>query len=135
MSLSKAQIIEDTVAYYSKDPKGRRSFINDMPDYEGCAYLSPNGNRCAFGRYMVDEVVEEIQNEYHSIWSIYYDFNKTETDKDGILGWPLVEEARGHSLQFWIEVQNLHDIDEYWNNEGLTGQGKKRLERLREKWV
>jgi hypothetical protein len=42
--------LEDTVQFYSQDPKGRRSLST-----AGCMYQNQNGCKCAIGRYIPDD--------------------------------------------------------------------------------
>jgi len=34
------------------------------------------------------------------------------------------------NLNFWDDIQNLHDSSDYWNEEGLSPEGKARVEEL-----
>jgi hypothetical protein len=47
----------------------------------------------------------------------------------------LKEEYKGHSQNFWADIQCLHDNPENWNNEGITEEGQDRVNYLLEKWA
>ena len=52
------EFLEEMVAYYSEDPKGRRSVFRGTMV---CMYNAGDGRRCAIGRYLSDEVAEACE--------------------------------------------------------------------------
>ena len=115
---SKLEIIDETVAYYGEDLSRRA--INDRDE---CVYVDPvTGNRCAVGRYMVGEV--------------YFVGSVEEFDDVTPLEDSLVDQYKGHSVDFWGDLQTLHDSSSFWNlgGKGLSASGKLHVSTLKKRW-
>jgi hypothetical protein len=101
---TKLEIINETVAYYSEDPK-RRANVAGF-----CHYLTDDGRMCAVGRCLSDEGLK-----------IAKDYRGRINSKLIAL---LKEEYHIDNSEFWINLQNLHDSAENWDDNGLTAIGK-----------
>lgn len=131
IQLTKTEIINETVAYYSEDVNRRA-----IKALGSCFYhLVFDGviKQCAVGRCLIDsnKVQKNVDSADDSsadaVWN-----TSAALDED------LKPEYRGHSLDFWTDLQKLHDdadSDGYWDsNEGLTEIGRKRVAELLAKW-
>lgn len=111
------EIIDETVEYYKTH---RRS---ESDGY--CYYNGPNGEKCAFSRCCYPNVDFKEKNGVQSqLFKI--------TDP-GIL---LPEYAHITDLQFWRELQSLHDNDDYWIKLGpdtneLSSEGVQRVSNIK----
>lgn len=136
-TLSKAQIINETVSFYSADTK-RRS-VNQNGATPGCQYISEDGRNCAVGRCLTTKVKDKVAtSEYNNA-----DFQGLVV---GMLdcSWPdalvnynkiLKPSYRGHNMRFWEDLQSLHDNDDFWNETGLTIKGNQELDNLNKKYA
>lgn len=122
--MTKQEIIEETVAYYSKNT-ARRS----VAESGGCAYVSEIGNNCAIGRCMTPRYKERVRameaNEKIAE-EMYEDLGFDSLDS------VLKKKYRGHDSLFWARLQQLHDAKENWNDEGITKEGVRNVKRLEE---
>lgn len=127
--MTKEEIIKETIEWYSVP--GRRSkessFVTDAP---ACKYLSENGNMCAVGRVLIPESlqkVKELQNtaDLHTMAENFGDEIQVDHFYTYSIDKLLKEEYRGHEIEFWSSLQNLHDCDHHWTDKGLsfTGEG------------
>ncbi len=112
---TKAQIINETVEFYSADTS-RRS-INARGN---CFYLHPaNGNKCAVGRCLKNPSKEASMSVSFLFGSYKERYNPE-----------FLPEYEGHDLDFWMDLQGFHDSSENWDKYGLTAGGQKELKRL-----
>jgi len=95
------EILKDTVDYYREDPEGRRA-VDKNGD---CEYTTYDGRHCAIGRYMRQEFQTTEFDENHGVGvnglSSYVDYY-------------LVHEVRGLDMDFWRDLQDMHDTVSYW---------------------
>lgn len=114
------EFLEDTIAFYSVDPKGRRA-VNDTGH---CKYriFDKNDNKvasCAIGRYIPDDKYKpDLEGEFIQKMQI-----------KGIIS----PKIRGLENDFLVSVQRLHDGKHFWDENGLTPAGEERAEELRER--
>lgn len=124
--LTKLQIIQETVDYYSEDTN-RRAVTNGV-----CSYNSVDNKQCAVGRCLIDPVYFEALVTNHECGSSaiadieeFSDFEEN-----------LKEEYRGNSLDFWTSLQELHDQKENWiNGVGLSLRGIQLVDDLKIKYT
>lgn len=125
MSLTKEEIIDETVEYYSVDPKRRRSF-NGFGSV--CMYTDEDmENGCAVGRCLTDKTRQEILDKDmndSSLMDIEYDLES--------IGFK--NQYRGHSMKFWGGLQALHDSGMYWDDDGLSEAGKQYVIKLKNRF-
>lgn len=115
---TKLEIIDETVNFYSADPKGRRAVSADGT----CEYASLDGKQCAVGRCMGTGA----DFNYLGTVSTY-----AKEKGVGVFQSHLRPEYRGHSLLFWVSLQRLHDYNENWCHSGLTDIGQVQANRLK----
>lgn len=119
--MTQLEIINDTVAYYSADP-GRRALMGD--NNKTCAYRTFDGRMCAVGRWLTDS--HEFRSETMSASQLLPGLKDSELK-------PEVREYKD-DIDFWEELQRLHDTNEFWSAEGLTAEGQKYADHLRKKY-
>lgn len=110
MSLTKVQIINETVEYYSNNPRGLDSSGH-------CTYYNKRTeSMCAVGRCLELDEAKKLAN--------------TDITADTIpnLDNKLQPPYKGHPVEFWEDLQVLHDTSRYWNNNSITDVGKKAVE-------
>ena len=103
--MTKTEIINDTVRYYRSNPRGYSNKLN------GCIYQK-DGMSCAIGRFFNSKATDEIRGfdgaaedlEYHL--EVKYKFPNLDSILKVIV--------HGHSLEFWTDLQILHDTASYW---------------------
>lgn len=123
--MTKIEIIDDTVAYYSADVS-RRSISDERSSK--CLYKGPKEKECAFQRVVENDLSKYDQDSNFGFGSTCVTVMKNEPELK------FKEGYEGHNAGFWIEIQDLHDRFEYWNNEGLTEKGKEYVESLKHKY-
>lgn len=114
---TKLEIINETVAYYSEDPR-RRAFSG-----MSCRYITRDGKMCAFGRCEVDPNINEEA-----------DVRGRFRDRFELMDVALKIEYRGHQISFWEDIQRLHDNKSHWNESGLSDSGMIHVQILKEKY-
>jgi hypothetical protein len=97
-------ILKDTVDYYSKDPANRRSVTDD-----GDCMYTWGKKHCAVGRYLRKEYQDETWSDNNmSAWELSeYSGNMT-------IDQFLVDKVHGLDLDFWRDLQDMHDTVGYW---------------------
>lgn len=105
-------IILETVEYYKKNPRA-------MDNNNRGTYLTTDGRMCAVGRCLIQPTIDMIGNVRSYI-------NPLDTI--------LKLEYRGHSIEFWEDLQILHDHNNFWNSNCLTIKGEVFVQTLLEKY-
>lgn len=115
-------VLQDTVQYYSQDPEGRR-----CKDLNECCY-SPKtigkeatSEGCAVGRLLPTELQELLDRDFEGIGV-----------SNDHLFYALPQEIQDLGQAFLARLQFLHDIEEYWDSEGLTESGKEYARQIEE---
>lgn len=132
---TKEEIIDETVAYYSEDPSRRAVRYDEVRGLQmGCFYLTPDGRKCAVGRALKPQEIGvlrryDVEGDNINIVDGILD------DNDILLDDLFLEEYQGHEVDFWIDLQDLHDVEEHWNKRGLTDFGKATLARMKKRWT
>lgn len=126
---TKTEIILETFEYYETDPS-RRAWRIGPAGTAQCLYLSPEGNRCALGRVLSEEKMENHDVSYQFIEgaaakSVDGKLNrKRNISLDGIIQ----DDYVGHSIDFWQDLQRYHDTHQFWEGaEGNKDMYKKQL--------
>lgn len=132
--MTKIEIIEETIKFYSEDPS-RRAVDADRK----CKYLTYDGRKCAYGRCMTEEAVQDAAKVQASIKKLLHDrydaYNIYREPSDSyIFDEPLQEKYHGHNIGFWEDIQNLHDEMAYWDSIGLSGDGEIQVRKLKERY-
>jgi hypothetical protein len=136
-TLSKEEIINETVSFYSADPK-RRS-VNKDSDSSQCTYVSTDGRNCAVGRCLTTKVKDKLVTsayntaDFQGLVAGMVDCSWAEANLN--LNKVLKPSYRGHTLRFWEDLQSLHDVDDNWNETGLNETGLYEFEKLKTKYI
>lgn len=120
--LTKLEIINETISFYTGDTK-RRS----LNDKGYCVYNGPNGTHCAVGRCLLPkykEMGDLLPMNDDSITELFKEHNFDSIDD------MLEEKYRGHHYSFWAQLQALHDGKEYWDASGFTTEGEKQADMI-----
>lgn len=116
--LSVAEIVAETVEYYSADPKGKRGTNTKG----GCEYLI-EGRMCAVGRCAIDPSTLEGVCDNILV-------RNRDTGKLSSLDTGLRFQYRGHSEVFWSYLQDLHDANINWDDDGITIEGQQMADNI-----
>lgn len=117
--MTKLEIIDETVAYYS-DPSKRA--YDDAVGH--CRYFF-DGKMCAVGRCLIDP-----HNRLDSVGGSQF----TEDD--------LKPEYRGHNISeniwgidsFWACLQEFHDKEDHFDENGISDLGYLYIENMKKEW-
>jgi len=115
MKTKREIIIETSKAYTTKN----RSVVGLI-----CEYKNPDGNKCAVGRCLEDN--SQFFHKSNNSKSILIFEDELETE--------LKEEYRGHCIEFWQQLQWLHDGSFYWSCAGITIKGEEYVQSLLDTW-
>ncbi len=116
--MTKIEIIEETVEFYRNNPRAYDPLV-------GCLYVTSSGLRCAHSRCLNETLIdlksiESWQNAGHIIMKHGDSIHK--------------DQYRGHRIDFWTDIQNLHDNSMYWSGTELSEEGKQMVESLKRKY-
>lgn len=102
------EIIEETVEYYKHNP---RATVNDSGITRCLYFRAYDSAVCAVGRCMKDP--QRYASLDGDVEDLLVEYGLDSLD-------PLLkEEYRGHSLSFWLDLQDLHDNDRYWKRKDV----------------
>lgn len=113
-------VLQDTIQYYTQDPIGRR-----CKNSEWCCYSPKTVGKeatsegCAVGRLLSAELQEYLDKEYVG----------TGVSDDNLF-YELPQEVQDLGQLFLARLQFLHDLDEYWDSEGLTEFGEEYVQHI-----
>lgn len=126
--LTALEIIDETAEYYKADTS-----LRGKSDSFACTYYSVIDNHtimCAVGRCMTEEYRQLYKDKGMSIDGIRPPLQNTFKGID----FALQPQYHGQTSQFWDDLQNFHDTDSNWDDNGLTIHGNFRLQELKEKY-
>jgi hypothetical protein len=129
--MTELELLEDTVKYYSEDTR-RRAIVKKESGITECWYTTDDGKHCAVGRWLQPNYqnTDWIDNEGCSADDL---INGTSAAYDRYeIDELFVEEVRNIPDWFWMDLQQLHDDDVFWDKDGLTEAGVKRVDELRQ---
>jgi hypothetical protein len=123
--MTKLELLEDTIAYYSVNPSERRC-INDKRDckYSNILVNKPHSEGCAIGRHLNKE--DALALDELGAFSA----------SDLVADFP-------HYLPVWMKemngdfldaIQRLHDTSYYWDDNGLSADGKIFVDNLKKEY-
>jgi hypothetical protein len=107
--MNKKAIVDETVEYYETHKRGLDYDLNS------CVYHNEDGDMCAVGRCLIDPPSANYTDTMDI--SELIEFMEAE-NLDEILK----VEYRGHTQDFWEELQLLHDCKPHWNENNKGGQ-------------
>lgn len=87
-----------------------------------CRYITDDGRMCAVGMCMTEDAIKQ----YGDCLGNVHELNGSE-ELDELLK----TEFQGHSVEFWADLQILHDTEIYWNEKGLSDLGRAKYETLK----
>lgn len=130
--LSKEQIVDETVNFYSEDTKRRATAIGEVSDTKDplgstCVYNTEDGRHCAVGRCLLPVYHEQGVNLLGNDKIL----DDLLMDNDKELDDMLQKQYRGQTKSFWFKLQRLHDGDSNWDKKGLTYFGKHMVNELK----
>lgn len=111
MRKTRKEIIDETASFYNLSSLARGEGV--------CHYLTNDGRMCAVGRCLENPAEVEACNA--SIDNII----------DKCIFKP---EYNGHSIEFWIDIQCLHDTLWYWTVSGISESGLEKVAALHDRW-
>ncbi len=114
--------LNDTLEYYSTDVSRR-----NIDDDRNCLYspLNKNSDGCAIGRFM--KKTDSAFLDKNKIGSIITVFNKY---PERIPLW-----MKSLGIDFLNVIQLLHDENDYWNEKGLSPDGKIRVDTIKRIYI
>lgn len=107
-----SKLIDETAESYTLSTRATN-------DTDGCEYLNLEGEMCDVGRCLIDP---GSANKKAFVSGL--------VDLDSLLK----EEYRGHCIEFWEDLQSLHDRTAHWDENGLSQTGRDFVEELHERW-
>lgn len=107
------ETLNETAAAYTRNTRAVD------PENGGCRYFM-NGRCCAVGRCMLNP--EQHENYLGGV-------NRF-SDLDALLK----SEYRGFPIDFWRDLQDLHDWEDNWDENGLTETGKTKVANIKEEF-
>ena len=111
MTKTKKEIILETIEAYA-NPNNRATYKGES---EGpCQYRTPEGRMCAVGRCMTNEALQCYGLSSRGIKTICWKVDINDL---------LKPEYQGHDIDFWYNLQLLHDAGTYWSEDGITEKG------------
>ena len=113
--MTKQEIIKETAEFYNLANRGTNVNM-------ACSYLTDDGRCCAVGRCIIPEKLQDFTTDSENgpvsqIGSYYLNDN-------------LMEQYRGHTLEFWSVLQRFHDREANWDGDGMTEYGHRVYEDL-----
>ena len=122
------EILEKVAATYTLQTRSLK-----LNSDTSCLYVGLEGRRCGVALFCKQDDVTlgrltEMDRDCSPGVSDF-DFSKWKLDD------LLEEEAKGHELEFWSDVQYFHDEKRNWNEDGLTERGKEFLQEMKTKWA
>lgn len=121
--MTKLEIINMVANHYNSYNRGM--------GHHGCNYRTDDGKMCAVGMCMNDEAMDEYGDYVGSISEI----SGKIINRGGYLDSIFKEEYRGHDVDFWDDLQRLHDHSSFWSDEGLSEAGEKEVEALIKEYI
>ena len=129
---TKEEILKETIEFYTHNPRA----YNEKDKI--CVYRTEEGVMCAVGR-CIDTSNPDNERYFDvlgSVETLTYEIKYDPSEPyrsaygDMTLDTILAPEYHGHSRSFWNDVQQLHDLDEYWTADGLSSRGRDRVNAL-----
>ena len=114
--LTKIAILDETVEYYSKNPRATNKGY--------CVYVTVEGNLCGHSRCVKPELRAQIMELGDEVNSNDV-FNRFGDEAH-------LEQYQGHDEGFWANIQQFHDEAAYWKEGGLSDTGIEHLRKLKD---
>jgi len=127
--MTKEEIIRETVEYYKDASKRGYDEVE-----EACMYLTEGGNMCAVGRCLIPGSLMEVKRPFIPLKVVEMAGCQASVLNIENLEEILKPEYRGHSIKFWIRLQNLHDSYEFYTDGTMNGRGLEYAKYLWREW-
>ena len=116
-----SDLVIDTVKFYDKSPTTRRSKHGDE-----CMYSGAGNTSCAVGKCLLDSV-DKAKLDVGSDTSV--------SGVDDVYGLDnlLKKKYRGLNIDFWEDLQDLHDDSYYWTMDSISGDGLVKIDIIKNK--
>lgn len=113
---TRQELLDNVVGYYNSERRAN--------DGASCSYHTKDGRRCAVGISVTLRQAKILQENYRgcTVW------------KDDVFD-ALPERLKDMGKDFLYAVQKLHDGDPFWDKNGLTEEGKKKVKKICDEWV
>ena len=113
------QVLQETIDYYGADPSRRAITVDGV-----CSYSTGYGRYCAVGRCLTPSGLNKVtEGDPASMVLAYLPLNGVKKKYRPLIGY--------HG--FWNALQMLHDDSCFWEEEGLSAEGKREVARISEK--
>lgn len=121
---SEIDIIIETAKYYNSSNIA-------VSGTGACTYMNDDGDMCAVGRCLSEEGMKifkefEDKNKFFDTSIQFFIYNRSWSDFENALK----EEYRGHDIDFWQKLQQLHDTTRFWDGNGITEYGLQKIDDL-----
>ena len=128
--MTKTEIIIETKEFYDANPHLRGVSRLIPSDGKSCVYQSREDpeRKCAVGRCMTKEALESFGQTEGSVQEFEYGY------PDGGLDTLLILKYRKHSIPFWSALQDFHDSEINWDENGLSPRGLIAFKNLLSNW-
>jgi hypothetical protein len=120
--MTQEQIVRETVAFYTSK---NRAAVEVECELNGCGCISPQclyltdeGKMCAVGRCMTKKGLERVLVSHPK--SSAHDLDDAFDGIDKLLK----KKYHGQNISFWANLQRLHDNKNWWDENGITENGK-----------
>lgn len=131
--LTALEIIDETAEYYKADTSRR-----GKKEKSGCTYYTIKGDHiimCAVGRCMTEKYREVYMDNGDAADTIKPVIDSEyPADTHGGIDFALQPQYHGQIINFWMDLQDFHDTDSNWDDNGLTISGNFKLGFLKEKY-
>jgi hypothetical protein len=117
------EFLEDTVKYFSEDPN-RRCKIGTY----ACSYVPVEEHQtgCAIGRFLDKELRKKLRQNDNvgEVWALA---KREEYFEQLVPEW-----MQKIPTDILLQIQKLHDVNDYWNKCGLSQYGKEMVQKIKE---
>jgi hypothetical protein len=118
--MTQEQIVRETVAFYTS--KNRAAVETECElnvcISTQCLYLTDEGKMCAVGRCMTKKGLERVLVSHAKASA--HDLDDAFDGIDKLLK----KKYHGQNISFWANLQRLHDNKNWWDENGITENGK-----------
>jgi len=125
--MTKEEIIKETVNEYQDASKRAR-------DGNMCKYMSKDGNMCAVGRCMIPGSILRHEDPDGGCATFEMSELLGSVSKIHNLEEILKPGYRGHEVEFWKNLQHLHDDLTFYTDGKMNDRGREFVAYLIEKW-
>jgi hypothetical protein len=112
------ELLNDTINHFNSNNRAVIVMFSEIK----CVYSSTNNSvGCGIGKHLTEDLAAEMDNKHPS--SIFDLFDEYYTEFPDIIKYS--------GKQFCHQIQLLHDNEENWDKNGLSEEGKERVEEIK----